>query len=275
MIEAGVLLAFVLTLISSGSYIWRLAAGRPRRLLHRAGRVVALTLVTLPLVLFSAYKLMNARGFQISGEIIPPVNTSRPLVALTFDDGPIPPYTSDLLLVLREKGAKATFFVTGQHLEKSPSLGGKIARDGHELGNHSYSHRRMVFKPYGFIRSEIERTDQLIHQAGYVGEIHFRSPYGKKLLLLPLYLWRAKKKNIFFDVEPDSDGDVATSADRIVEYVLARTRHGSIILLHAENGSRVESLKAVPGIIDGLRQRGYSFVTVSELLAAEGSMASQ
>lgn len=268
MIEAGILLAIVLIVICSGLLIWRLVAGRPSRPLHLAARVAALCLLVLPPIFYSTYRLMNARTFQLYGEIVPRVETSRPFVALTFDDGPTAPYTEQLLAVLREKGAKATFFVIGQHLEEFPALGEKIVLEGHELGNHSYSHKRMVFKSYAFIRDEIERTDQLIRRTGYTGEIHFRSPYGKKLLLLPLFLSRAQRKNIFIDVEPE--GNVTVSADKMVEHVLANARAGSIIILHAENRGRSESLKAVPGIIDGLKGRGYSLVTVSELLAAEG-----
>jgi len=212
---------------------------------------------------------MNARGYQLFGEIVPRVNTSRPVVALTFDDGPVPPYTSELLSILREKNIKATFFVIGQNIEKSPLLAEQIEKEGHELGNHTYSHQRMVFKSYDFIESEIEKTDQLIRKAGHTGEIHFRSPYGKKLFLLPLYLSRSQRKNIFFDIEPDSD--VMASADQIVERVLAQTLPGSIILLHVENKSRQESFKSVARIIDGLKIDGYQFVTVSGLLAVEES----
>lgn len=195
------------------------------------------------------------------------MSTTRPVVALTFDDGPQPPYTQELLAVLRERGAKATFFVIGSNLETYPALAAEIVREGHELGNHSYSHKRMVFRSRGFIRREIERTDDLIRRAGQSGDVHFRPPYGKKLLLLPLHLASAGRKNVFVDVEPDSHPDVAASADRIVEHVLARAKPGSIILLHAENRRRGESFRAVSGIVDGLKARGYAFVTVSELLA--------
>jgi peptidoglycan/xylan/chitin deacetylase (PgdA/CDA1 family) len=82
---------------------------------------------------------------------------------------------------------------------------------------------------------------------------------------------KVEKKNIFFDVEPDSNA--TASANRIVEDVLARTKPGSIILLHAENKNRLESFNAVAEIIDGLKQKGYHFVTVSELLAVEGSLS--
>lgn len=274
MIEAAVLFAIITILITSALYAWRRAAGLPRRKLSLAARALVLSLIIIPVVRLSTYELMNARTFQLFGRIVPRVNTSRPIVALTFDDGPQPPYTDGLLSVLREKGAKATFFVIGAQLEEFPALGGQIVREGHELGNHSYSHRRMVFKSQAFIRGEIERTDELIRRTGYVGEIHFRSPYGKKLLLLPLYLTGVNKKNIFIDVAPDSDPKVAGSADKIVEHVLTNARPGSIILLHAENRHRAESFKAVPGIIDGLKSRGYSFVTVSELLGAEGGASS-
>jgi peptidoglycan-N-acetylglucosamine deacetylase len=267
MIEAGILLAIILLLITLSLSAWRRTAGRPRRKLYLAGRIAVLSIVFVLLVSISTYKFMNARKFQIFGEIVPRVNTSRPAVALTFDDGPNPPYTGELMSVLREKNVKATFFVVGQNLEKFPSLGEELLRQGHELGNHSYSHQRMIFKSYDFVRNEIEETDRLIRNAGYTGEIHFRSPYGKKLFLLPFYLSRSQKKNIFFDVEPDSNP--SATAHQIVEQVLAQTKPGSIILLHAESKIRLESFRAVAGIIDGLRQKGYYFVKISELLAGE------
>jgi peptidoglycan/xylan/chitin deacetylase (PgdA/CDA1 family) len=217
------------------------------------------------LVSFGAYELLNARGIQVVGTIVPRVDTARPLVALTFDDGPTPPYTEELLRVFAEKNAKATFFVIGRNVEKYPDLAARMVAAGHELGNHSYSHTRMVLKSYDFMRSEIERTDTLIRSAGSTGPIHFRSPYGKKLFLLPLYLWRAEKRNILADVEPDAFGG---DADAMVKHVLAHVTAGSIVIMHAENAARGESLKAVPGIIDGLQRDGYQLVTISELLDA-------
>jgi len=267
MIEAGILLAIILMLIILILYAWRRVAGQHRRKLYLWIRIAVISSGITLLVFISTYKFMNARRLQAFGEIVPRVNTTRPAVALTFDDGPVPPYTGDILSLLREKNVKATFFVIGRNLEQFPSLGEQIEREGHELGNHTYSHQRMVFKSYNFIESEIEKTDQLIRNAGHTGEIHFRSPYGKKLFLLPLYLSRFQRKNIFFDIEPDSN--VMASANQIVERVLAQTKPGSIILLHAENKNRLESFKAIAGIIDGLKLEGYQFLTVSGLLAVE------
>lgn len=217
------------------------------------------------LVLFT-WRLSNSRTFQLFGEIVPRVETSERVVALTFDDGPTPEATDKVLSVLQSRGVKATFFVIGGALEEHPELGQRIAQEGHELGNHSYSHERMIFKTPSFIRDEVERTDRLIRNTGYQGPIQFRPPYGKKLVLLPYYLGKTNRKCITWDVEPDTNADVAKDADKIVAHVLAQARPGSIILLHVMYKSGAPSLGAVSGIIDGLRQQGYEFKTVSELL---------
>jgi peptidoglycan-N-acetylglucosamine deacetylase len=219
------------------------------------------------LLVFAAWRLSNSRTFQLFGEIVPRVETSERVVALTFDDGPTPEATEQILAILRARGVKATFFVIGGALEQHPELGQRIAQAGHELGNHSYSHERMIFKTPSFISAEIERTDQLIRNTGYQGPIQFRPPYGKKLVLLPYYLSKTQRKSIMWDVEPDSDAAIAKDADKIVAHVLSQARPGSIILLHVMYKSGAPALNAVPGIIDGLRQRGYEFTTVSELLS--------
>jgi len=168
--------------------------------------------------------------------------------------------------VLRAEGVRATFFVTGAALEENIAEAQRIVAEGHELGNHSYSHKRMVGRSYAFVREEIEHTDQLIRAAGYEGEIHFRPPYGKRFIVLPYYLSVTDRTTIFTDVEPESYREIAADRERIVQHVLEKAWPGSIILLHVMNESRGETVGAVPGIIRGLRNRGYSFVTVSELL---------
>jgi len=214
----------------------------------------------------AAYKISKSRTFQFFGDIVPRINTRQKVVALTFDDGPTPGVTEELLSILNKEGVKATFFVIGAELERNLEEGRKIVAAGHELGNHTYSHKRMVLKTPSFIESEIERTDQLIRQAGYQSAIHFRPPYGKKLVLLPYFLSRTSRKTITWDVEPDSYPEIAADSDKIVAHTLEKTRPGSIILLHVMYKGREESLKAVEGIIVGLKGDGYSFKTVSEML---------
>jgi peptidoglycan/xylan/chitin deacetylase (PgdA/CDA1 family) len=269
MVEALILLGVQLAMIGGGVAAWRIARGPAQRRTRMAGRAAAVSMLAIPLVTGGAWMLMRSRTIQIFGQIVANVDTSEPVVALTFDDGPTAEYTDQVLFFLGEEGVRATFFVTGRELEENPDAGRRIVAAGHELGNHSYSHKRMVLRPYCQIRQEIEKTDLLIRASGYQGEIHFRSPFGKKLLLLPYYLGRTGRKNIFWDVEPESYPEIASDAGRIVEHVLEKTEPGSIILLHVMYGGRAESREALPGIIEGLRARGTHFVTVSELLATQ------
>lgn len=219
--------------------------------------------------LASLWRVSRSTTFQFFGEIVPRVNTSQKVVALTFDDGPTTDVTPQLLATLDQEGIHATFFVIGAELEKHLDEGKRIVAGGHELGNHSYNHDRMILVTPSFVRQEIEHTDQLIRAAGYQGDIHFRPPFGKKLFTLPYYLSRTNRKSIMWDVDPDSYPEIAADSDKIVEFVLTKTRPGSIILLHVMYPNRRESLKAVKKIVEKLKEQGYSFKTVSELLATD------
>src|SRR5919112_174338 len=190
------------------------------------------------------WQLSKSRTFQFFGRIVPRVETSQKVVALTFDDGPTRDKTAEALRILREKDVRATFFVTGGELEQNMDAGREIVAAGQELGNHSYSHERMVFVTPSFVQREVERTDELIRAAGHAGEIYFRPPYGKKLLALPLYLSRHDRKTITWDVEPDSELAAGADAAAITRHVLDRTRPGSVILLHVMYPGRAETMKA-------------------------------
>ncbi|WLD94233.1 polysaccharide deacetylase family protein [Alkalihalobacillus sp. AL-G] len=228
--------------------------------------IFAISLTTILFTLFGLYQLMNARSFQVFGGLVEQVNTEEKVVALTFDDGPTEK-TDDILKILADTKVKATFFLNGNMIKKNPEAAKSIVQAGHELGNHTYSHQRMIFKSYSFIENEIERTDEAIRKVGYKGDIHFRPPNGKKLFLLPFYLNKHDKKTIMWNIEPDSDPEIAGSSDRIFQHVNETIEPGSIILLHVmyDNEER-ESLEAVEKIIHTLKDKGYSFQTVSELL---------
>ena len=135
---------------------------------------------------------------------------------------------------------------------------------GHELGNHSFSHPQLIFKLPRDIRREIEDTDALIRAAGHRGEIFVRPPYGKRLLGLPLYLSRHHRPVVLWDLEPDT---YHRQADGVVGYVNEHVRPGSIILLHVEISSRIQNRVALPRILSDLHERGYRFVTLSQLMA--------
>lgn len=210
------------------------------------------------------YKLINSEKYQIAGEIIPGVETDQKVVALTFDDGPTE-HAAAILSLLQEKGVTATFYLIGDNIEKFPAETRAIVETGHQVGNHSYTHQRMVFKSDEFIASEIEKTNDLIRQAGYQGEITFRPPFGKKFIGLPMYLKSKNMKTITWDVEPQKFG-ADTSVENYVAYVKKMTKPGSIILIHPWYGDHNISRDSIGPVIDMLKAEGYSFVTVQELL---------
>ncbi|MFD2443820.1 polysaccharide deacetylase family protein [Bacillus sp. CGMCC 1.16607] len=218
-------------------------------------------ILTVLLILFGAYKLMNARTFQLFGGLTYKVETNQKVVALTFDDGPTKK-VDEILPLLAQYNAKATFFLIGNDMEKYPKEAYKIVKAGHQIGNHTYSHDRMVLKSPSFIKKEIEKTDELIRNAGYEGEIDFRPPYGKKLFGLPYYLYRHNKETITWNLEPDTFH--SSSSDK-VNYVMGNIQPGSIILMHPMYVDNGEELKVIEEILNELTIKGYQFVTVNEL----------
>lgn len=179
-------------------------------------------------------------------------------VAITFDDGPNPEYTVELLEGLQKRGVKATFFVLGAEVEKYPDIVKKIDDGGHLIGVHSYEHVN-----FGQIGDEaaieqIEKTQEAIHNvtgkyAGYI-----RPPYGcwKKSLDVEVPLIE-----VLWDIDPL---DWATKdADMVVQRILKGVPEGSIILLHDASQS---SVQAAFSVIDILQQENYEFVTVEDLL---------
>lgn len=223
----------------------------------------AITLVVVVVLAVGGYYLMNSRTFQLAGRIVDRVDTDAKVVALTLDDGPTTK-TPEVLKVLADAQVPATFYLNGRDLAAHPEYGTAIAAAGHEIGNHTYTHRRMVFVTPGTVADEVARTDDEIRETGYQGPITFRPPYGKKLWTLPKYLSDHDRTTVMWDVEPDSGA--APSAKRIVEQTVAEVRPGSIILLHVMFGDRANSLAAIPGIVAALKADGYRFLTVSELL---------
>jgi peptidoglycan-N-acetylglucosamine deacetylase len=214
----------------------------------------------------AGWRLHKSRTFQLVGELIPRVNTPDSVVALTFDDGPTVAFTEEILTLLAERRVSATFFLVGSAIEREPDLARRIAAAGHEIGNHSWSHQPMVLRRPSSVQREVEATDRIIRQIGYAGPIHFRAPYGKRLLALPWYLMRTGRPHVLWDIEPESYPQIARDSARIVEHVIERVRPGSIILLHPFFESRRATITALPAVIDALRDAGYRIETVSALL---------
>lgn len=224
-----------------------------------------MSLLLLCLLLFGSYELMNARSYQLFGNITNSIETDEKVVALTFDDGPTK-NVEQVLHLLEQYNAKATFFLIGQDIEKFPEETKAIIEADHQVGNHTFSHARMIFKSPTFIKEEIDKTDELIHEAGYKGEIDFRPPNGKKLVFLPYYLKQQEKETITWNIEPDT---FFTTPEEKIDYVLEAIHPGSIILLHPMYDQSGDELQVIEEILKALTKEGYRFITVDDLQTLE------
>jgi chitin deacetylase len=225
---------------------------------------VLTAVLVLAFLCYGLLKISKSRTFQFFGGLVSHAETDRKVVALTFDDAPTA-HAIEPLKVLEEKEVKATFFVIGKNIEENPEIAKQIVKEGHQLANHSYTHQRLIVKTLSFIEEEIEKTNDLIRDAGYRGEIVFRPPNGKKMFVLPWYLKQKHIKTIMWDVEPDTY--FKNDTQKIVDYTIENTHCGSIILMHpfCENNCAADR-EALPQIIDRLKYDGYTFATVNELL---------
>jgi len=227
---------------------------------------LVLTLLFVFLCLVLLWALSKSRTIQLFGDILNRVDTTEKVVALTFDDGPMPGQTQAILKILQDNDVKASFFLVGEAVNAHSTETELIIQAGHEVGNHSYTHQRMVLKSSAFVSDEIDKTNDALRKAGAEGPIHFRPPYGKKLVVLPYYLWKNDVLSITWDVEPETYGQISKDSLKISQHVINSVKPGSIVLLHVMFKSRAASMNAVPEIIKGLKARGYRFVTISKLL---------
>lgn len=180
-------------------------------------------------------------------------------VALTFDDGP-GASTRDILRILRQKRVDATFYLLGAMISQDEDAVRQIPRQGSEVANHSTKHDA---RPP---QADLENTNQLIKDATGVSPCTFRPPYGEVDANVVAGAKAAGLDTVLWDVDTE-DWQSSSTIDAIVENVKANTENGSIILMHDGGDSpRPKTIEVLPKIIDLLRDEGYAFVTVSELL---------
>jgi len=220
-----------------------------------------LGLVFIVVLAVATYTLMNARNYQLFGSITSHVKTQEKVVALTFDDGPTK-NVSAILSLLDDYNAKVTFFLIGKDIEENSEEAKKIVSAGHQIGNHTYSHKRMIFKSPVFYKNEIEKTDELIESIGYTETPSVRPPYGKKLIGFPYYLSKNNRDTITWNLEPDS---YYSTVNEKIKYVQENIQPGSIILMHPMYDDTGNELQAIEGILQTLSKSGYKFVTIKEL----------
>lgn len=204
-----------------------------------------------------AHKIANWAQGRVLNEV--PVRSGNKVFALTFDDGPWPIYTRQILRILKENNVKATFFMVGSVVREYPKIAREVVAQGHAVGSHSWSHPS---RPRNAV-AEIQKTNVALREIG-VRNTMFRPPYG--LLKNGMAQQALKEKQAVFIWSADSHDWKKPGARRIANAILNQATPGGIALMHDGGGAREGTVAALPIIISELKARGYKLVTVPELL---------
>jgi cellulose synthase/poly-beta-1,6-N-acetylglucosamine synthase-like glycosyltransferase/peptidoglycan/xylan/chitin deacetylase (PgdA/CDA1 family) len=197
-------------------------------------------------------------------------------LSLTFDDGPDPEWTPDILRILKEKKVPATFFMIGSNMEAHPGLVQRVMADGHEVGNHTYTHPNLADTPEAAVRLELNATQRLFQALTGRSMVFFRSPYLsdaspsdadeiepiKQAQALGYIEVTANLDTL--DWEPLTVDQMQAQVFRALHSPNPQLR-GNVVLMHDSGGDRSKTLILLPRLIDALRAQGYSFVPLSQL----------
>ncbi len=205
------------------------------------------------------------RNSFVFGPVLGHLPTHERKVALTFDDGPNPDATPRILDTLAEYDVRATFFVLGRHAERWPDLVHRAAREGHQVGNHGYFHKKLHFKSPRYVRRDLLLGKRAIERAGAASPHFFRAPHGFRSPWVWAIAGSLGERIVGWSLgvwDSDLPGVIA-----IVNRTITGVKPGSIVLLHdgdgySADGDRTQTAASLPGIITGLRERGYDFVTL-------------
>ncbi|MEJ2008713.1 MAG: polysaccharide deacetylase family protein [Acidobacteriota bacterium] len=190
-------------------------------------------------------------------------------IVLTFDDGPAPPFTEQILEILAENKISATFFLCGKNVERHPEIARRIVREGHTIGNHTYSHPFLFGRSRKFIAQEIDRAQEVIERVTGVRPTLFRPPYGARWFgLMPIL----KKRGLKLVMWSVMGFDWKYQTQAIIRATTRKMRSGAVILLHdgheqpPPNGiDQSSTVQALPAIIEAATKAGLAFVPIEEI----------
>jgi peptidoglycan/xylan/chitin deacetylase (PgdA/CDA1 family) len=205
------------------------------------------------------------------------VPTLEKRVAITFDDGPHPVHTAEILDMCARKGIRATFFVVGRRVRRFPEIAARIAAEGHDIGNHTDRHLPLSIFPPAVIRRELAVTHELVFRATGKHPAFFRPPMGWFNDIVVREAVRMGYRPVIGSIHPHDSRK--PGADEIVRHVLGRIEPGAIIILH-DGGWRVDAdrsqtVRAAERITSELLEQGYRFEALSELAGSGENAAAQ
>jgi peptidoglycan/xylan/chitin deacetylase (PgdA/CDA1 family) len=246
---------------------------------------VLVIVAALGLAGFASYEVSEQPGNQLFGRTLTQGPTNERVVALTYDDGPNPPYTDRILEVLEREHVHATFFLVGRAVEAYPQVVRREIRDGDAVGNHSWDHSHLVVLSQAQVIQSIQRTDAAIQAAAGVHTRLLRPPFGARDWIVMQAAAHLGYTVVMWSAPLARDWEYP-SPDLIARRVLDSVEDGSIVVLHDGNRGmlcgaqllsphicdRSADIAATQLIVEELKKRGYRFVTIPELVSAGRAM---
>lgn len=214
------------------------------------------------------YETNNDIGRDYEDIIIKKGNEDEKIIALTFDDGPDEVFTPQVLDILKKNDVKATFFLVGENLKQNKEIVKRQFEEGHEIGNHTYTHINVAKSGYDKVYEEITKTQEEIKEITGVEPKLFRPPY-RAMSRHMCDIVKNKNMNIILWSNLDPRDWSNPGVYSIVNTIESKVGNGNIILLHDYNNlrnSKSQTIQALESVIPYLKEQGYKFVTISELI---------
>ncbi|MFC5215645.1 bifunctional polysaccharide deacetylase/glycosyltransferase family 2 protein [Streptomyces coerulescens] len=214
--------------------------------------------------------ILTFRGGQATTVSVPDKT-----IALTFDDGPNPTWTPQVLAILKKYDIPATFFVVGSMVSRYPSIVADMVDEGNEVGIHTFTHVDLSYQSDARVNREMQQTQLALAGAAGITTTLFRAPYSSETDAIDNYSWPVYKKlgedgytSVFVDT--DSDDWKRPGVSKIVKWATPEDGEGASVLFHDAGGERSQTIKALPTYIEKMKAKGYTFTTISGAMRKEG-----
>ncbi|WP_160145813.1 polysaccharide deacetylase family protein [Dictyobacter aurantiacus] len=201
---------------------------------------------------------------EVAQSVIFQGSSTKPEIALTFDDGPNPVFTGPILDILGSNHVHATFFCVGENARDYPEMVARENREGNIVGNHTWDHADLTQASDTMIQNELVDTNKVIQSDSGVAPVLFRPPYGAINTAVKAQAQQLHLTPVLWNIDTQDWSRPGT--DAIVHAVLDNAGNGDIVLMHDGGGDRSQTVAALPQIIAGLQQRGFTLVTVPQLI---------
>jgi cellulose synthase/poly-beta-1,6-N-acetylglucosamine synthase-like glycosyltransferase/peptidoglycan/xylan/chitin deacetylase (PgdA/CDA1 family) len=217
--------------------------------------------------------ILSFRGGQATTVSVPDKT-----IALTFDDGPNPTWTPQVLKILEEYDVPGTFFLVGSMVSRYPDIVNDLVDQGNEVGIHTFTHVDLSYQSDARITREMEQTQLALAGAAGITTTLFRAPYSSETDAIDNYSWPIYQKlgedgytSVFVDT--DSDDWKKPGVSKIVKWATPEDGEGASVLFHDAGGERSQTIKALPKYIEKMQAKGYTFTTISGVMAEQGAIA--